>query len=76
MSRTSPAVAILVALIAAPLVPLAAQGTSAPSAATATAAATASAKVTAYWGTDYLLLGNFGGKWMVISVLWQSPPKQ
>jgi phosphohistidine phosphatase SixA len=35
---------------------------------------TASAKLTAYWGTDYLLLGKFGDTWMVSSVLWQSPP--
>jgi hypothetical protein len=36
---------------------------------------TASAKVTAFWGTDYLLLGKYNGKWMISSVLWQSPPK-
>ena len=36
---------------------------------------TASAKLTAYWGTDYLLLGKFGDAWMVTSVLWQSMPK-
>ena len=36
---------------------------------------TASAKLNAAWGTDYLLLGKFGGTWMVTSVLWQSPPK-
>jgi phosphohistidine phosphatase SixA len=35
---------------------------------------TASAKLTAYWGTDYLLLGKFGEQWMVSSVLWQSLP--
>jgi len=35
---------------------------------------TASAKLTAFWGTDYLLLGKFGDQWMVSSVLWQSPP--
>ena len=35
---------------------------------------TAAAKVTAYWGTDYLLLGKFDGKWMITSVLWQSAP--
>ena len=34
---------------------------------------TAAAKLTAFWGTDYLLLGKFGEKWMVSSVLWQSP---
>jgi hypothetical protein len=36
---------------------------------------TASAKLTATWGTDYLLLGKYDGKWMVSSVLWQSPKK-
>ena len=36
---------------------------------------TASAKVTAFWGSDYLLLGKYDGKWMISSVLWQSPPK-
>jgi hypothetical protein len=33
---------------------------------------TAAAKVTAFWGTDYLLIGKFDGRWMVSSVLWQS----
>jgi len=33
---------------------------------------TASAKVRAFWGTDYLLLGKFDGKWMITSVLWQT----
>jgi len=37
---------------------------------------TASAKLTAWWGTDYLLLAKYGGKWMIRQVLWQSPPKQ
>jgi hypothetical protein len=36
---------------------------------------TASVKVTAFWGTDYLLLGKYNGKWMISSVLWQNPPK-
>ena len=36
---------------------------------------TASAKLTAWWGTDYLLFGKFGGKWMITHVLWQSPPR-
>lgn len=36
---------------------------------------TASAKVRAFWGTDYLLLGNFDGTWMITHVLWQSPPR-
>jgi hypothetical protein len=35
---------------------------------------TASAKLTASWGTDYLLLGRYDGRWMISSVLWQSPP--
>jgi TonB-dependent SusC/RagA subfamily outer membrane receptor len=38
---------------------------------------TAATKVTAWWGTDYLLLGkNDDGRWMILQVLWQSPPKQ
>ena len=37
---------------------------------------TAAAKVTAFWGTDYLLLGKFGDRWMVSSVLWQSAPRR
>jgi hypothetical protein len=36
---------------------------------------TAAAKLTASWGTDYLLLGKFDGRWMVSSVLWQSRPR-
>lgn len=35
---------------------------------------TASAKVRAYWGIDYLLLGKYDGKWMISHVMWQSPP--
>jgi hypothetical protein len=34
---------------------------------------TASAKLTAWWGTDYLLLGREDGRWMITHVLWQSP---
>lgn len=34
---------------------------------------TASAKVTAWWGTDYVLLAKYEGKWMITHVLWQSP---
>lgn len=37
---------------------------------------TASAKVTASWGIDYLHLAKYDGKWKIINVLWQSPPKQ
>ena len=36
---------------------------------------TASAKLTAWWGTDYLLLAKFDGRWMIRMVLWQSPPR-
>ncbi len=36
---------------------------------------TAAVKVTAWWGIDYLLLAKFDGKWMITSVLWQSPPR-
>jgi hypothetical protein len=34
---------------------------------------TAAAKVTAWWGTDYLLLGQQDGRWMIYQVLWQGP---
>jgi Putative lumazine-binding/WD40-like Beta Propeller Repeat len=34
---------------------------------------TAVAKVTAWWGTDYLLLGRYDGRWMIAGVLWQGP---
>ena len=36
----------------------------------------AAAKVTAFWGVDYLLLGKYGDRWMVSSVLWQSAPRR
>ena len=32
----------------------------------------AAVKVTAWWGTDYLLLGRYDGRWMISHVLWQS----
>ncbi len=35
---------------------------------------TASAKLTAWWGTDYLLLAKLNNRWMITYVLWQSPP--
>ncbi len=35
---------------------------------------TASAKVVAWWGTDYLLLAKEGGRWMITHVLWQNLP--
>lgn len=34
---------------------------------------TASAKVTAWWGTDYLLLAKYNGQWQISHVLWQGP---
>lgn len=37
---------------------------------------TASAKLTAYWGTDYLLLAKYGGQWKIVQVLWQTPPRR
>jgi hypothetical protein len=37
---------------------------------------TANAKVTAWWGTDYLLLGKYDGKWMISDILWQGPLKK
>lgn len=36
---------------------------------------TASAKVTAVWGIDYIHLTKENGKWYIVNVLWQSPPK-
>ncbi len=36
---------------------------------------TATAKVTAVWGIDYLHLMKENGRWMIVNVLWQSPPK-
>jgi len=33
---------------------------------------TAAAKLTAWWGTDYLLLSKQNGNWMITHVLWQS----
>lgn len=32
---------------------------------------TAAAKVTALWGTDYLLLSKNGEKWMIEEVIWE-----
>ncbi|MGH9944505.1 MAG: nuclear transport factor 2 family protein [Pyrinomonadaceae bacterium] len=36
---------------------------------------TASAKLTAVWGIDYFHLAKYEGKWKILNVLWQSPPK-
>ena len=33
----------------------------------------AAAKVTAWWGTDYLLLSKQQHKWMIEQVLWEGP---
>ncbi|MFY9573635.1 MAG: nuclear transport factor 2 family protein [Blastocatellia bacterium] len=35
---------------------------------------TASAKLVAAWGTDYFHLAKYDGRWMIVNVLWQSPP--
>ena len=37
---------------------------------------TAAAKVTAWWGTDYLHLARYDGRWMIVHVLWQDAPRQ
>ena len=36
---------------------------------------TASIKLTAVWGIDYMHLAKYEGKWKIINVLWQTPPK-
>lgn len=36
---------------------------------------TAAAKLTAWWGSDYLLLAKYDGRWMIVHVLWQSAPR-
>lgn len=36
----------------------------------------AAAKVTAWWGFDYLLLAKVDDKWMIQQVLWQGPLKK
>ena len=36
--------------------------------------AIASAKVTAWWGIDYVLLSKQGDKWIIEQVLWEGPP--
>lgn len=33
----------------------------------------ASAKVTAWWGVDYILLAKQGDEWMIEQVLWEGP---
>ena len=36
----------------------------------------AAAKVTAWWGSDYILLTKNGDKWMIDQVLWEGPLKE
>ncbi|HUF25183.1 MAG TPA: nuclear transport factor 2 family protein [Vicinamibacterales bacterium] len=36
---------------------------------------TASGKVIAMWGIDYIHLAKHDGRWKIVNVLWQSPPK-
>ena len=36
----------------------------------------AAAKVTAWWGVDYILLTKNGDKWMIDQVLWEGPLKK
>lgn len=36
---------------------------------------TASVKLTARWGTDYMHMAKYDGRWMIVNVLWQSPPR-
>ena len=36
----------------------------------------ASAKVTAWWGVDYILLAKQNGIWMIEQVLWEGPPSK
>jgi hypothetical protein len=35
----------------------------------------ASAKLRAVWGIDYFHLAKYDGKWMIVNVMWQAPPK-
>jgi len=36
---------------------------------------TAVAKVYAWWGSDYMTLAKYDGRWMIVQVLWQQAPK-
>lgn len=36
---------------------------------------TATAKLVAEWGIDYFHLAKFDGRWLIVNVIWQSPPK-
>ena len=33
---------------------------------------TAVVKVTAFWGTDYLQMAKYDGRWMILHVIWQA----
>lgn len=35
---------------------------------------TASVKLIASWGIDYMHLGKYDGRWMIVNILWQSRP--
>lgn len=36
---------------------------------------TAVVKVYAWWGSDYMTLARYDGKWMIVQVLWQTLPE-
>jgi len=36
---------------------------------------TAVVKVHAWWGSDYMTLARYDGKWMIVQVLWQTLPE-
>jgi hypothetical protein len=36
---------------------------------------TATARLSAWWGVDYMQLGKFDGKWKIVHIIWQSYPK-
>ena len=36
---------------------------------------TAVAQVRAAWGVDHMLLAKYDGRWQIVQILWQSPPK-
>lgn len=34
----------------------------------------ATAKLTAWWGIDYMQLAKYDGRWMIVNILWQAHP--
>ena len=36
----------------------------------------ANVKLTAAWGIDYIHLTKAGGTWMIMNVIWQTPPPE